>query len=520
MSQRVYLFDTTLRDGEQSPGVSLTVSEKVQIARQLARLGVDIIEAGFPISSPGDFASVSAIAREVKGVTVAGLSRANSQDIDRAWEAVRHAEQARIHTFIATSDIHLKHKLRMTREQVLEAAAAAVRHAKAYTSDVEFSTEDASRSDFDFMCQVLAEAIKAGATVVNIPDTVGYAMPGEWGKLIQEISRKVPGIEKVIISVHCHDDLGLAVANSLAAVVNGARQVEGAINGIGERAGNAAIEEVIMALHTRKDLYGLYTRAKTEEIYRTSRLVSTLTGMKVQPNKAVVGDNAFAHEAGIHQDGMLKERTTYEIMNPAMVGISRSNLVLGKHSGRHAFRERLENLGYVLSTEELDSAFAQFKKLSDKKLDITNEDIEAIVEEEMRKMPHEYNLEYLHISSGTAVVPTATVGLKKEGQLMEEAACGNGPVDAICKAVDKITGINCTMISWGINAVTGGKDALGDVNLKITTDGEKVYTGRGISTDILEASAKAYVNAVNKLVWDNLKTEAQALEDEVSHKCQ
>lgn len=507
MSQRVYIFDTTLRDGEQSPGVSLNVAEKVQIAKQLARLGVDIIEAGFPISSPGDYESVSAIAREVKGVTVAGLSRANFLDIDRAWEALRGAEQARIHTFIATSDIHLKHKLCMTREQVLEATVAAVKHAKAYTSDVEFSAEDASRSDFGFLCQVLAAAIEAGATVVNIPDTVGYSLPLEWGQLINDICHRVAGIEKVIVSIHCHNDLGMAVANSLAAVLNGARQVEGAINGIGERAGNAAVEEVIMALHTRKDQFGVFTGARTEEIYRTSRLVSTLTGMKVQANKAIVGDNAFAHEAGIHQDGMLKDRTTYEIMNPAMIGISKSNLVLGKHSGRHAFRQRLESMGYVLSKEELNSAFNSFKKLSDKKMNITTEDIEAIIEEEMSRLPHAYALDYLHISSGTAVVPTATVGLRRDGQLSEEAACGNGPVDAICKAVDKITGINCTMISWGINAVTAGKDALGDVNLKITTDGCKVFMGRGISTDVLEASAKAYVNAVNKLIWASLHTE-------------
>ncbi len=498
MSQRVYIFDTTLRDGEQSPGVSLNTVEKLQIAKQLARLGVDIIEAGFPISSPGDFQAVRAIAREVKGVTVAGLSRANFQDIDRAWEAVKEAEQARIHTFIATSDIHLQHKLRMSREEVLETAVAAVKHAKAYTSDVEFSPEDAARSDFDFLCRVLEAVIAAGATVVNIPDTVGYAIPVEWGKLISDICNKVNGIEKAIVSVHCHDDLGLAVANSLAA-----------INGIGERAGNAALEEVIMAIHTRRDLFGFYTGTHTKEIYRTSRLVSTLTGMKVQANKAVVGDNAFAHEAGIHQDGMLKERTTYEIMSPAMVGISRSNLVLGKHSGRHAFQERLEDLGYYLNKEELNNAFTSFKKLSDKKMNVTDEDIEAIAEEVISRMPDSYSLVYLHISSGTSIVPTATIGLKQNGNTMEEAACGNGPVDAICKAVDKITGISCTMISWGISAVTAGKDALGDVSLKITTDGERVFMGRGISTDVLEASAKAYVNAVNKLICETKQAKAR-----------
>ena len=509
MSQRVYIFDTTLRDGEQSPGVSLNTVEKLQIAKQLARLGVDIIEAGFPISSPGDFQAVRAIAREVKGVTVAGLSRANFQDIDRAWEAVKEAEQARIHTFIATSDIHLQHKLRMSREEVLETAVAAVKRAKAYTSDVEFSPEDAARSDFDFLCRVLEAVIAAGATVVNIPDTVGYAIPVEWGKLISDICNKVNGIEKAIVSVHCHDDLGLAVANSLAAVLNGARQVEGAINGIGERAGNAALEEVIMAIHTRRDLFGFYTGTHTKEIYRTSRLVSTLTGMKVQANKAVVGDNAFAHEAGIHQDGMLKERTTYEIMSPAMVGISRSNLVLGKHSGRHAFQERLEDLGYYLNKEELNNAFTSFKKLSDKKMNVTDEDIEAIAEEVISRMPDSYSLVYLHISSGTSIVPTATIGLKQNGNTMEEAACGNGPVDAICKAVDKITGISCTMISWGISAVTAGKDALGDVSLKITTDGDRVFMGRGISTDVLEASAKAYVNAVNKLICETKQAKAR-----------
>lgn len=507
MSQRVYIFDTTLRDGEQSPGVSLTVNEKVQIARQLARLGVDVIEAGFPITSRGDFEAVRAVAKEVKGVAVAGLSRANFKDIDRAWEAVRHAEQPLIHTFIATSDIHMRHKLRMSREQVLEAAAAAVKHAKSYTSSVEFSAEDASRSDLDFLCRVLAAAIEAGATVVNIPDTVGYAVPAEWGRFIETICSRVPGIENVIVSVHCHDDLGLAVANSLAAVVSGARQVEGAINGIGERAGNAALEEVVMALHTRKDQFDFYTGVRTQEIYRTSRLVSALTGMKVQANKAVVGNNAFAHESGIHQDGVLKERTTYEIMNPAMVGISSSTLVLGKHSGRHALRNRLEELGYVLSEEELKKIFARFKELADKKKNITDQDLEAIVEEEMRQVPHTYTLEYLHISSGTTVVPTATVGLRQDGQQMEEAACGNGPVDAICKAVDKITKLNCTMTEWGIDAITAGKDALGDVTLKITLDGKKFYIGRGVSTDILEASAKAYVNAVNKLVWERRQLE-------------
>ncbi|HHW44483.1 MAG TPA: 2-isopropylmalate synthase [Desulfotomaculum sp.] len=507
MTRRVYIFDTTLRDGEQSPGVSLNAGEKLQIARQLARLGVDVIEAGFPIASQGDFEAVQAIAREVRGVTVAGLARAGFADIDRAWEALRDAEQPRIHTFIATSPIHMQHKLRMDPEQVIEAAVAAVKRAKSYVSDVEFSAEDASRSELDFLCRVLEAAIAAGATVVNIPDTVGYATPQEFAQFIREILSRVRGIEKVVVSVHCHDDLGLAVANSLAAVAAGATQVEGAINGIGERAGNAAIEEVVMALFTRRDQYGCTTGIRTEEIYRTSRLVANLTGMPIQPNKAVVGKNAFAHESGIHQDGVLKERTTYEIMNPTMVGISQSNLVLGKHSGRHAFRQRLAELGYELNDQELNKAFQRFKTLADKKKEITDADLEAIVEDELRPVPVTYDLAYLHISSGTTVVPTATVGLKKGGELLEEAACGNGPVDAICRAVDKVTGIPCVLKSWGINAVTAGKDAIGEVTLKIAENGGKTYIGRGISTDILEASARAYVNAVNKMFWETGRVE-------------
>lgn len=503
MSNRVYIFDTTLRDGEQSPGVSLNINEKLQIARQLARLGVDIIEAGFPITSPGDFAAVQAVAREVRGVTVAGLARANFKDIDGAWEAIRDAEQARIHTFIATSDIHLKYKLRKDRDQVVEAAVAAVKHAKKYTSDVEFSAEDASRSDVDYLARVFGEVIKAGATVINVPDTVGYATPEEFALFIKAVMEKTPGIEKAVVSVHCHDDLGLAVANSLAAVGAGARQVEGTVNGIGERAGNAALEEVVMGLYTRKDRYGLTTGFNTREIYRASRLVSSLTGMPVQPNKAVVGKNAFAHESGIHQDGVLKERTTYEIMNPEMVGIAASNLVLGKHSGRHAFRDRLAELGYNLTDEELNLAFARFKSLADKKKEIADQDLQAIVEDEIRHIPDTYTLEYFHISSGTTVVPTATVGLQVGDERKEDAACGDGPVDAIYKTVDKITGLSCTLVNYAINAITGGKDALGDVTVKLKCNGkEKIYTGRGVSTDILEASAKAYVNAVNKLMYD------------------
>ncbi|MDN5293601.1 MAG: 2-isopropylmalate synthase [Eubacteriales bacterium] len=502
---RVYIFDTTLRDGEQSPGVSLNVNEKVEIARQLTRLGVDIIEAGFPVASPGDFAAVRAVAAEVKGVTVAALARANQNDIDRAWEAIKDAESPRIHTFIATSDIHLKHKLRMSREEVLEAAVAAVKYARRYTSDVEFSAEDAFRSDHDFLCRVLEAVINAGATTVNIPDTVGYATPQEFHDFIRDIFRKVPNIDRAVVSVHCHNDLGLAVANSLAAILAGARQVECTINGIGERAGNAALEEVVMALYTRQALFGKKTRIRTEEIYRTSKLVSKLTGMKVQPNKAIVGQNAFAHESGIHQDGVLKERSTYEIMNPQLIGRSLSTtIVLGKHSGRHAVRERLRSLGYELNEEELNRVFQRFKIVADRKKEITDEDLQAIIEEEILRIPETYQLAYLHISSGTTIVPTATVGLKKNGEELDEAACGDGPVDAIYKAIDKITGVPCTLVSYAIDALTAGKDALGEVTVRVRSDSTgRVYTGRGVSPDILEASAKAYINAINRMIYSD-----------------
>ena len=502
MSKRIYIFDTTLRDGEQSPGVSLNTHEKLEIARQLTKLGVDIIEAGFPIASPGDFDAVKAISQQVRGATVAALARANQQDIDRAWEAVQYAEQARIHTFLATSDIHMQHKLRMSREQVLEAAVAAVKLAKSYTSDVEFSAEDAFRSELDFLCQVLEAAINAGATTVNIPDTVGYATPAEFGEFIRQIRERVPNIDKARISVHCHNDLGLAVANSLAAVLNGAGQIEVAVNGIGERAGNCSLEEVVMALYTRKAFFDMETGINTKEIYRTSKMVSKLTGMKVQPNKAVVGKNAFAHESGIHQDGVLKERTTYEIMNPETIGLSVENIVLGKHSGRHAVKDRLERLGYNLTDEELEKAFTRFKTLADKKKEISDQDLQAIVEEEIRVIPEAYHLDYMHISSGTSIKPTATIGLRKNGDRIDEAACGDGPVDAIYKAIDKITDVRGTLVVYNLDAITGGKDALGEVTVKFESERTKrVYTGRGVSTDVLEASAKAYVNAINKLLY-------------------
>ncbi|WP_418791491.1 2-isopropylmalate synthase [Phosphitispora sp. TUW77] len=502
MNQKVYIFDTTLRDGEQSPGVNLNVQDKLDIANQLQRLGVDIIEAGFPIASQGDFEAVRSVAKKIKGVTIAGLARASVKDIDRAWEAVKYADQARIHTFIATSDIHLTHKLKMSRDEVLDAAVAAVKYAKNYTNDVEFSAEDAFRSDLDFLCRVIEAAIAAGATTINIPDTVGYATPVEFGEFIRDIRARVTNVNKAVISVHCHNDLGLAVANSLAAVANGAQQVECAVNGIGERAGNASLEEVVMALYTRRPFFQKDTGIKKEEIYRTSRLVSSLTGMRIQPNKAIVGKNAFAHESGIHQDGVLKERSTYEIMNPEMIGLNINNIVLGKHSGRHAIKDRLLEMGYHLSTEEIEKAFVKFKELADKKREIKDEDLAAIVENEVLTVPETYTLEYLHISSGTKVIPTATIRLCKNGEMFEEASCGDGPVDAIYKAIDKITGISSILLLYNLHAVTGGKDALGEVTVKILPNGgnKKTFLGRGISTDILEASTKAYLNAVNKVV--------------------
>ncbi|MDN5347591.1 MAG: 2-isopropylmalate synthase [Clostridia bacterium] len=498
---RIYIFDTTLRDGEQSPGVSLNIQEKLEIAHQLARLGVDVIEAGFPIASPGDFEAVKAIAREVEGPVIAALARIDTRDIDRAWEAVQYSRKPRLHVFIATSDIHLKYKLRMSREEVLEAVRSGVAYAKKYCQDVEFSPEDASRSDVDFLCQVLTAAIDAGATVINIPDTVGYATPPEFGRLIAEIRRRVPNIDKAILSVHCHNDLGLAVANSLAAIENGAQQVEGAINGIGERAGNTALEELIMALYTRKDFYNCELGIVTEEIYRTSRLVSSLTGMPIQYNKAIVGRNAFAHESGIHQDGVLKERTTYEIMNPAMIGLVQNNIVLGKHSGRHALRQRLEELGYKLTEEQLNAAFARFKELADRKKGISDRDLEAIVAHEARRVPEKYILEHIQIATGNRIVPTATIGLRMGNQVIEEAACGKGPVDAAFKAIDKITRIPVGLKHYSLDAVTGGKDAVGEVTVKVEYEG-RVFVGKGISTDILEASARAYVNALNKVIFE------------------
>ncbi len=499
MDRVVQVFDTTLRDGEQSPGVSLQVKEKVEIAQQLARLGVDVIEAGFPVASPGDFEAVQAVAGAVQGPVIAALARAVPGDIARAWEAVQNATRPRIHTFIATSPIHMAKKLNKEPEEVLEMAVEAVRLAKTFTADVEFSAEDATRSDPGFLCRIFGAVIQAGATVINIPDTVGYTTPVEFARLIEYVRAHTPGIDGVTISVHCHDDLGLAVANSLAAVAAGATQVECTVNGLGERAGNAALEELVMALRTRQDFFGARSRVVTEQIYRTSRLVSTLTGVGVQPNKAIVGANAFAHESGIHQDGVLKNRATYEIMTPESIGLSTNRLVLGKHSGRHAFRERLRELGYNLSDLEVQKAFERFIDLADRKKEVTDQDIESIIEGEIASAPVVYGLEYLHVASGNTTVPTATVSLSYEGRTLEEAACGDGPVDAVFKAIDRITGLTVNLVDYQLKAVTSGKDAQGEVVLRVRDNGH-FFTGRGVSTDVIEASARAYLQAVNKLV--------------------
>ena len=499
----IRIFDTTLRDGEQSAGINLNVQEKLEIAQQLARLNVDVIEAGFAIASPGDFAAVKAIAENVKGVTVCSLARAVPGDIERAWEALQGAERPLIHTFIATSEIHMQHKLRKRPDEVLEMAVAAVKLARNLCPEVEFSAEDATRSDWDFLCRVFAAAIAAGATVINVPDTVGYTTPTEFAALIKYLREHTPGLDRVVLSVHCHNDLGLAVANSLAAVEAGVDQVECTINGLGERAGNAALEEIVMAIKTRAEHFQAVTRVVTEQIYRTSTLVSALTGRPVQHNKAIVGSNAFAHEAGIHQDGVLKNRLTYEIMTPQSVGIPTSRLVLGKHSGRHAFRVRLEELGYNLSDEELQKAYELFLEVADKKKEVTDEDLEAIVRGERAAVEDLFDLEYLHVITGLTAVPTATIRIRKGGVLHQEAACGDGPVDAVYKAIDRIVGLPVKLKEYAIKAVTGGQDALGEVTIRIETPGGRLLSGRGLSTDIIEASARAYLHALNKAARDS-----------------
>jgi 2-isopropylmalate synthase len=500
MGERILIFDTTLRDGEQSPGYSMNTKEKLEMAKQLARLGVDVMEAGFPIASEDDFEAVKTIAQHVKGgPIIAGLCRAKDMDIDRAWEALKHAEHPRIHTFIATSEIHIKYKLKSTQEEVLEATVAAVKRAKRYTEDVEFSAEDAHRTDQDFLCKVVEAAIKAGATTINIPDTVGYGLPWEFGQRIRDLMHRVPNIDRVVVSAHCHDDLGVAVANSLEAVRAGARQVECTINGIGERAGNASLEEIVMSLRTRKDLVAYDTGIKTEELYRTSKLLQSITGISVQPNKAIVGANAFAHEAGIHQHGVLQKPLTYEIMTPESVGVPKSRLVLGKHSGRHAFKKRLEELGIELADDDLNKAFVRFKALCDRKKEVFDEDLLTLVEEEIMTPVETYTLEHLQFTSGTNIVPTATVRLKMHDEVYQESGWGDGPVDAAYKAIDLITKIPGKLLEYNLRAVTGGKDAMGEVTVAVEMDGQRMV-GRGSSTDVIEASVRAYLHAINKVV--------------------
>jgi 2-isopropylmalate synthase len=505
MSDRVFIFDTTLRDGEQSPGNTMNTPEKLRVARQLEILGVDIIEAGFPIASEGDFDAVRQIAAMITNSEVAGLARANDADIDRAWEAIKDARKPRIHTFMSTSDIHLKYQFRKSREEVLKIAVDSVKRAKQYTPNVEFSAMDATRSDWDYLCRVFTAVIDAGALTINVPDTVGYAVPHEFGKLIQYIMSHVPNICQAVVSVHCHNDLGLAVANSIAAVRNGARQVECTINGIGERSGNASLEEIAMILHTRKDAMGAGTGIVTEKIYPTSRLITSITGVSVQPNKAIVGANAFAHESGIHQDGLLKAKLTYEIMTPESVGITKSSLVMGKHSGRHAFRDRIEELGYTLDDKELNLAFKRFKALADVKKNIYDEDIESIIMDEIYKIPEKYKLVYLNVSCGNMTIPTATVKLEVDGAVYQEVGVGDGPVDAAFKIVKKIAKTNSKLVRFGVNSITRDMDAQGEVSVKLE---EKGYTviGKGADTDIIVASAKAYVNALNKLEYVKKRT--------------
>lgn len=498
--RKIYLFDTTLRDGEQSPGVNLNTKEKLEIAHQLERLGIDRIEAGFPAASPGDLASVNAVARAVKQATVVALARSRTQDIDAAYEALKGAQDGSLHLFLASSPIHRKYKLRMSKEEMLETASAAIKYAKKYFSKIEFSPEDGGRTELDFLCQVTDMAIKAGATVVNIPDTVGYLTPYEYGNIFKTVKENVPGVEKIQLSAHCHDDLGMATANALAAILNGADQIEGTINGIGERAGNTALEEIAMTLETRQDFFQAKTSMVLSEIARTSRMVSKLTGMPVPGNKAIVGANAFAHESGIHQDGMLKEKTTYEIMSPETIGLKESKLVLGKHSGRHAFREKLIDLGYELDEEQVNIAFSKFKDLADKKKEVSDEDIRAMIEEKLIDTPEVFKLDFMHVSFSNQSTPTGSVRLiTMDGQVLEANAEGNGSVDAIYNAIDLASQEVVELADYSIKSVTHGKDALGEVHVVLNQEGTS-ERGRGVSTDIIEASARAYVDALNRLI--------------------
>lgn len=516
-SEKVIIFDTTLRDGEQAPGCSLGPPEKLQVAEQLYRLGVDVIEAGFPVSSRGDFEAVQNIAksigRQANPPEICGLSRCVPGDIEACGEAVKGAKRPRVHVFIATSDIHLEHKLHMTRDQVIERSVESVKLARKYTDSIEFSAEDSTRSDVNYLIQLFEAVIKAGATTINVPDTVGFAIPWQYAELISTLKQRVPNIDKATISTHCQDDLGLSVANSLAAVKAGARQVECTINGLGERAGNTSLEEVVMALKTRQDLFGIKLGINTKEIAKASRLVSSLTGVMVPPNKAIVGANAFAHSSGIHQDGILKFRQTYEIMDPADVGIEESSLLLTSRSGRHALETRLRQLGYKLAKKQLDEMFVKFKTLADKKRYVFDDDLIALMDEEAGDTNDAYTLDYLQTSSGTGIVPTATVRVKKaDGAVIQEAACGDGPVDAATRAIDKAVHLQPKLLDYSLRAVTSGKDAQGEVTVRIEEGGLTIL-GRGASTDIIEASAKAYLHAINRLLRAKRQHQKATVED-------
>ncbi len=495
--KKINIFDTTLRDGEQSPGASMDLDRKYEVAVQLSRLGVDIIEAGFPISSPQQFKACQKIAEDIKGPTIAALARAVEKDIDAAYESLKKAEKSRIHTFIATSPIHMKYKLQKEPDEVIEMAVKAVKYARNLVPEVEFSPEDGTRSELEFLIRIIEKVIDAGATIINIPDTVGYAIPDEFGNFIKDIIEGVPNMDKAIISVHCHNDLGLAVANSIAAVVNGARQVEVTINGIGERAGNAALEEFVMALNVRKDYLPYETNIDTTQIYNTSRLLSKIIGFPIPRNKPIVGENAFSHESGIHQDGVIKKRETYEIMTPESVGRDSSNLVLGRHSGMHGFSKRLSELGFKLDKEQIKKAYESFLEIADRKKEVFDDDLYAIVSDQLGHKTATYFLDYFNIQSGNVAVPTATIRIKEGDKSYEEAAIGDGPVNAVFNAIDRVTGIKTKLIEYNVQAITPGREAIGDVTVTIQIDGKK-FIGRGASTDIIEASAKAYINAINR----------------------
>jgi 2-isopropylmalate synthase len=506
MSKLIKIFDTTLRDGEQSPGCSMNLKEKIQMAKQLERMKVDIIEAGFAAASPGDLSSIKEIASVIKDSTVASLARTDKGDIDKAYESIKGATSPRIHTFIATSPIHMEYKLKMKPEDVMDRAEEMVKYAKKYISDIEFSAEDATRSNTDFLAKIFTRVINAGATTINIPDTVGYTTPDEYYEFLTELRSKCPALDKVAISVHCHNDLGLGVANSLSAIKAGATQIECTVNGIGERAGNAALEEIVMAVNTRKDRYDFKFNIDTTQIMRTSELLTSITGVKVQPNKAIVGANAFAHESGIHQHGVLSNKSTYEIMTPESVGLTENKLVLGKHSGRHAFKDKLVTMGYNLTQEELNEAFAKFKEIADKKKEVYDRDIDAIVSRQNVSVPDTFTLERFVINSGNTITSTASVMIKNGDEIREEVATGDGPIDAAFKAIEKIVGKSLKLEDYSINSVTEGEDALGDATVKLRENGH-AYIGRGLSTDVVEASVIAYVNAVNKMIYQEKANE-------------